>query len=141
MDRRGATTESSLSDGASLQSISAAIKQHHLHESIFHLLIINSIILKFVINRAGTGWCLPPKQVFCPRCSGDRGGAEDRGGLKKIIPWDGDDGGDYFCGRSGFLRMMSFALNFPISFSILSNSVRFQYALMFLNCSQPKEFL
>ena len=23
----------------------------------------------------------PPKQVFCPRCSGDRGGAEDRGGL------------------------------------------------------------
>ena len=24
---------------------------------------------------------LPPKQVFCPRCSGDRGGAEDRGGL------------------------------------------------------------
>ena len=24
---------------------------------------------------------LPPKQVFCPRCSGDRGGAEERGGL------------------------------------------------------------
>ena len=23
----------------------------------------------------------PPKQVFCPRCSGDRGGAEERGGL------------------------------------------------------------
>ena len=39
MDGRGATTESSLSDGASLQSIIAAIEQHHLHESIFHLLI------------------------------------------------------------------------------------------------------
>ena len=37
MDGRGATTESSLSDGASLLPISAAIKQHHLHESIFHL--------------------------------------------------------------------------------------------------------
>jgi hypothetical protein len=37
MDGRGATTESSLSDGASLQSISAAIEQHHLHGSIFHL--------------------------------------------------------------------------------------------------------
>ena len=24
---------------------------------------------------------LPPKQVFCPRCSGDRGGAEERGGF------------------------------------------------------------
>ena len=37
MDGRGATTESSLSDGASLQSISAVIRQHHLHGSIFHL--------------------------------------------------------------------------------------------------------
>ena len=37
MDGRGATTESSLSDGASLQSISAAIEQHHLHESISYL--------------------------------------------------------------------------------------------------------
>jgi len=27
----------------------------------------------------------PPKQVFCPRCSGDRGGAEDRGGLTRQI--------------------------------------------------------
>ena len=34
MDGRGATTESSLSDGASLLSISAAIEQHHLHGSI-----------------------------------------------------------------------------------------------------------
>ena len=41
MDGRGATTESSLSDGASLQSISAAIEQHHLHKSIFHLLQLN----------------------------------------------------------------------------------------------------
>ena len=49
MDGRGATTESSLSDGASLLFISAAIEQHHLHGSIFHLLK-NSQILKFVIN-------------------------------------------------------------------------------------------
>jgi len=39
MDGRGATTESLLSDGASLLSISSAIEQHHLHESIFHLLV------------------------------------------------------------------------------------------------------
>ena len=37
MDGREATTESLLSDGASLLSISAAIEQHHLHESIFRL--------------------------------------------------------------------------------------------------------
>ena len=49
MDGRGATTESSLSGGATLQSISAAIEQHHLHGSIFHLLK-NSQILKFLIN-------------------------------------------------------------------------------------------
>ena len=42
MDGRGATTESSLSDVASLLSISAAIEQHHLHESIFHLFIENN---------------------------------------------------------------------------------------------------
>ena len=47
MDGRGATTESLLSDGASLLSISAAIEQHHLLESIFHLL---KEILKYLIN-------------------------------------------------------------------------------------------
>ena len=53
MDGRGATTESLLSDGASLLPISAAIKQHHLHKSIFHLLIIYSQILYFLINISG----------------------------------------------------------------------------------------
>ena len=47
MDGRGATTERSLSDGASLLSISAAIEQHHLHGFIFHLLMK---ILKFAIR-------------------------------------------------------------------------------------------
>ena len=46
MDRSGATTESLLSDGASLLSISAAIEQHHLLESIFHLLKKSSVSIR-----------------------------------------------------------------------------------------------
>ncbi len=33
----------------------------------------------------------PPKQVFCPRCSGDRGGAEERGGLLVALGHHQDD--------------------------------------------------
>jgi hypothetical protein len=60
MDGRGATTESSLSDGASLLSISAAIKQHHLHESISHLLIeiLKFVIIKISIRMAFSGEAL-----------------------------------------------------------------------------------
>ena len=46
----------------------------------------NLPLLQHALDEAGlpkqTGQSgLPPKQVFCPRCSGDRGGAEERGGL------------------------------------------------------------
>ena len=52
--------------------------------------LVNSQILKFVINRIRIT-SHPPKQVFCPRCSGDRGGAEDRGGLTEGVS------SSYFC--------------------------------------------
>ncbi len=52
MDGMEATSESSLSDGGYSLPISAAIKQHHLHESIFHLLRRNhAVISKITMQR------------------------------------------------------------------------------------------
>ena len=47
--------ESSLSDGSAKLFISAAIEQHHLHESIFHLLSVKDISVLLGGGRIETG--------------------------------------------------------------------------------------
>ena len=49
------TDESSLSDGSAKLFISAAIEQHHLHESIFHLLSVKDISVLLGCGRIETG--------------------------------------------------------------------------------------
>ena len=49
------TDESSLSDGSAKLFISAAIEQHHLHESIFHLLSVKDISVLLGRGRIETG--------------------------------------------------------------------------------------
>jgi hypothetical protein len=53
--------DSSLSYGSCNQYISAAIRQHHLHESIFHLFIYN---LEGLDSFSGVAFFLPPREVF-----------------------------------------------------------------------------
>ena len=52
------TDESSLSDGAAKLFISAAIEQHHLHKSIFRLLLVKDITVLRRGGRIETGTCL-----------------------------------------------------------------------------------
>jgi very-short-patch-repair endonuclease len=63
-----------------LESIGYKVIRFSNEEILFNL---DNTIKIIMYNLQGSD--PPPKQVFCPRCSGDRGGAEDRGGLRPRV--------------------------------------------------------